>query len=153
MKIDIVNFQTPKHICEYMASMVDKDSSILEPTKGNGNLVLELNKVGHVYAPDGDFLLQDHNAFYDYVVMNPPFTPMPLAYQILYITMGMTDNIIALMPYLTLINSDKRTRDILNFGLKSITHLPRTAFKGSRVQTCILEMKRGYKGQAIFKTL
>lgn len=153
MKIDNINFQTPKHICEYMASMVEKDSYILEPTKGNGNLVSELNKVGRVFAPDGDFLLQDHSIKYDFIVMNPPFTPMTLAYSILYITMGMTDNIIALMPYLTLINSDKRTKDILGFGLKTITHLPRTAFKGSRVQTCILEMKRDYKGETIFKTL
>ena len=54
----------------------------------------------------------------------------------------MTNNIIALMPYLAIINGEKRTNDIMNFGLKSITHLPRSTFKGSRVQTCILEMQR-----------
>lgn len=67
--------------------------------------------------------------------------------------MEMSDNIIALMPYLCIINGEKRTQDIMDYGLKSITHLPRSTFKGSRVQTCILEMQRGYKGQTIFKTL
>ena len=56
------------------------------------------------------------------------------------------------MPYLTIINGEKRTQDIMNWGLKSITHLPRSIFKGSRVQTCILEMKKGFIGDTIFKT-
>ena len=57
------------------------------------------------------------------------------------------------MPYLAIINGEKRTNDIMNFGLKSITHLPRSTFKGSRVQTCILEMQKEYKGDTIFKLL
>ena len=62
--------------------------------------------------------------------MNPPFSPMKQGYEILYKCMNMTDNIIALMPYLTIINGEKRTQDIMNWGLKSITHLPRSTFKG-----------------------
>ena len=89
----------------------------------------------------------------DWIVMNSPFSPMKEGYNILYRCMNMTDNIIALMPYLTIINGEKRTQDIMNWGLKSITHLPRSTFKGSRVQTCILEMKKGYTGDTIFKTL
>jgi hypothetical protein len=61
--------------------------------------------------------------------------------------MEMSDNIIALMPWLTMINGAKRTKDIMDFGLVSITHLPRKVFDGSRVQTCILEMRRGYTGK------
>jgi hypothetical protein len=78
---------------------------------------------------------------------------MKMGYEILYKCMDMSDNIIALMPYLAIINGEKRTNDIMSFGLKSITHLPRSVFKGSRVQTCILEMSKGYKGDTIFKTL
>ena len=125
---------------------------ILEPTPGKGRLVNAIKKRGSaVYSPVNFDLME--NKQFDWVVMNPPFTPMKKGYEILYRCMDMSDNIIALMPYLTIINGEKRTKDIMNFGLKSITHLPRSTFKGSRVQTCILEMKRNYTGNTIFKLL
>ncbi len=146
------NFQTPEHICKYMASfLVGNKGLILEPTAGKGKLVKELKQYGKVFVPD-DFNKMTKNKF-EWIVMNPPFSPMKQGYEILYKCMDMTDNIIALMPYLTIINGEKRTQDIMNWGLKSITHLPRSTFKGSRVQTCILEMKRGHQSETIFKTL
>ncbi len=146
------NFQTPERICQYMASLLPIDAGlILEPTAGRGNLVKALSKHGDVFVPD-DFYNMTQNKF-DWIVMNPPFTPMKKGYEILYKCMDMSDNIIALMPYLTIINGEKRTSDIMNWGLKSITHLPRSIFKGSRVQTCILEMCKGYAGDTIFKRL
>jgi hypothetical protein len=78
--------------------------------------------------------------------MNPPFTPMGVGYRILFSVMELTDVIIAVMPWFTIINSVKRTNVIRQYGLKAVTHLPRSAFKGTRVQTCILEMIRGYSG-------
>ena len=146
------NFQTPQYVCEYMGSFLPTNSgTILEPTPGKGNLVKVLKKYGTVIDPINfnDVLGQR----FDWIVMNPPFTPMKQGYDILYKCMDMSDNIIALMPYLTIINGDKRTKDIMNWGLKSITHLPRTTFKGTRVQTCILEMKKGYEGLTSFKLL
>ena len=144
------NFQTPIDVCNYMASFLPINAGkILEPTPGKGNLVKSLQKYGEVIAPD-NFDNIDNERF-DWIVMNPPFTPMKQGYDILYKCMDMTDNIIALMPYLTIINGEKRTNDIINWGLKSITHLPRSVFKGSRVQTCILEMKKGYSGDIIWK--
>lgn len=145
-------FQTPDNICRYMASFLPESAGlILEPTPGKGNLVKALEPYGEVYSP------KDFNQItalkFDWIVMNPPFTPMKQGYDILYKCMDMSDNIIALMPYLTIINGEKRTKDIFNFGLKSITHLPRSVFKGSRVQTCILEMSKGYVGETIFKNL
>lgn len=149
---DNINFQTPEYVCDYMASFLPNNAGyILEPTPGKGNLVKVLEQKGKVYAPNNFNDVKDVK--FDWIVMNPPFTPMKQGYDILYKCMNMTDNIIALMPYLTIINGEKRTQDIMNWGLKSITHLPRSVFKGSRVQTCILEMKRGYKGDTIFKTL
>lgn len=146
------NFQTPKNVCEYMASfLLGNRGLILEPTAGKGNLVKALEQYGKVIAPD-DFYKMEKRRF-EWVVMNPPFSPMKQGYDILYRCMEMTDNIIALMPYLTIINSEKRTNDIMNWGLKSITNLPRSTFKGSRVQTCILEMKHGWVGDTVFKTL
>jgi hypothetical protein len=157
MKNDFIdwgdNFQTPQYICEYMSSFVPENSGmILEPTPGKGHLVNELNRKGTVITPI-NFYNMDLDIKFDWIVMNPPFTPMKQGYDILYKCMDMTDNIIALMPYLTIINGEKRTNDIMNYGLKSITHLPRSVFKGSRVQTCILEMKRGWKNETIFKQL
>ncbi len=146
------HFQTPEHICEYMASFLPNQAgSILEPTAGKGNLVKSLYRKGNVTAPENFFTMEKQQ--FDWIVMNPPFTPMAQGYKILYSCMEMSDQIIALMPWLTMINGEKRTKDIMRFGLKSITHLPRTTFKGSRVQTCILEMSKGYIGDTLFKTM
>lgn len=144
------NFQTPQNVCEYMASFLPRHGvSILEPTSGKRILAKALQPYGRVEEPVDFFKMAKKR--YDYIVMNPPFSPMQKGYDILYRCMEMSDNIIALMPYLTIINSQKRTDLIMNFGLKSITHLPRNTFKGSRVQTCILEMQKGFKGDTIFR--
>ena len=115
-----------------MVSMIDKQyKDILEPTPGEGNLVNALLKQDFNVVAPKDFW--EVNGTFDAVVMNPPFTPMDMGYKILYKTMDMSDRIVALMPWLTLINSQKRTRDIFNFGLIDVTHLQRNVFKGSRV--------------------
>lgn len=146
------HFQTPAHVCEYMASMVSGNNlTILEPTPGKGNLVRALEGYGKITAPDN--FNNVSGEWFDWIVMNPPFTPMKEGYRILYECMAMSDNIITLMPYLTIINSKKRTNDIMDWGLKSITHLHRNVFKGSRVQTCILEMRKGYTGDTVFRQL
>ena len=143
-----MDFQTRQDVCEYMAGLVPSDAcSILEPTPGIGNLVMALEQRGFtVDAPD-DFWSIDTTEKYDCVVMNPPFSPMLVGYKILYRCMDITDSIVALMPWLTLINSQKRTGDIKDYGLISVTHLPRNVFPGARVQTAILQMHRGYNGK------
>ncbi len=148
-----MDFQTPKDVCNYMFQYVyEKDLRILEPTPGEGNLVSVLRQNNNaVVAPNNFFDIDKTIERFDYVVMNPPFTPMKIGYQILFDCMEMSDNIIALMPWLTIINAKGRTDKILEYGLKSITHLPRTIFKGSRVQTCILEMRKGFVGDAMIK--
>lgn len=146
------HFQTPDYICDYMASFLPKNAGvILEPTPGKGNLVKALLSKGVVIAPDSLEYIDKSN--YDWVVMNPPFTPMKQGYDILYNCMELTENIVALMPYLAIINSEKRTDKIVDWGLVSITHLPRKVFNGSRVQTCILHMKKGFAGETIYKQL
>lgn len=146
------HFQTPQHVCEYMASLIPENYGVtLEPTPGKGKLVKALQKRGKVFSPENFDAMKDRK--FDHIVMNPPFSPMKRGYEILYRCMGMTDNIVALLPYLAIINGEKRTNDIMSWGLKSITHLPRSVFNGSRVQTCILEMKKGWNNETIFKTL
>jgi len=138
-------------VCGYMASFILGDSpSILEPTPGEGNLVKQLSLIGRVTAPLNFFELSS-DIQYDYVVMNPPFSPMKLGYDILFRCMGLSNNIIALMPWLTIINGDKRTNFLLEVGLRSITHLPRNVFKGARVQACIMELHKGYRGDTLFR--
>ena len=146
----MMHFQTPPNICNYMVNMLpDGIQTVLEPTPGEGNLVKALSNYT-VTAPSNFWAV---HGTYDAIVMNPPFTPMNLGYKILFSCMEMSDNVIALMPWLTLINSERRTKYLMDYGLKSVTHLPRSTFKGSRVQTCILELKRGWDEQCIFKAL
>jgi type I restriction-modification system DNA methylase subunit len=132
-----------------MAHFIPENAGeILEPTKGDGNLIKAIEGKGNIIAPENFFDLEPQT--FDWIIMNPPFSPMTLGYQILYNCINMSDNIIALMPWLTIINSERRTKKIIDFGLKSITHLPRNIFPGSRVQTCILEIKKGYSGDIKF---
>ncbi len=133
-----------------MSSFLPYNSGdILEPTKGMGNLATVLEDKGNVIAPDGDFF-DIPKRQYDWVVMNPPFSPMKKGYRILSDCMDMSNNIVALMPWLTIINGKKRTMDIMSYGLRSITHLPRSVFNGARVQTCVMHMQKGYIGKTEF---
>ena len=140
-----MDFQTPEWVCKHMAYLVPFGTkTILEPTPGEGNLVKALSEY-EVTAPE-DFW--EWSGRWDCIVMNPPFSPMKQGYKILYRCMTMSDNIIALMPWLTLINSERRTKDIVDFGLRSVIHLPRKTFPGSRVQTCIMVMDKKFQGDA-----
>lgn len=167
MTID-TNFQTPPEVCKYMANMVPNGPyNVMEPTAGVGNLYSALLKrdLKSVYAPT-DFFLTNPQDRYDYIVMNPPFSSksafldnapegiekhgMKLGYYILTECMKRSDNVIALMPWFTISDSDVRLRMIKRFGLKSITALPRKTFEYVRIQTCILEMEKGYTGDTKF---
>ena len=71
----IAGFQTPDKVCTYMSSFLpDNAGTILEPTSGLGNLVKALKHKGTVIEPQ-DFFAMEKQRF-DWVVMNPPFTPM-----------------------------------------------------------------------------
>ena len=155
------DFQTPPTVCEYMANMIPDCTSgwwnILEPTPGIGNLVSAANKKGLVTAPAGDFwdFLEQSKAcdlFFDYVIMNPPFTPMVEGVRYLEACMELSDNIIALLPWFIIINSDSRTKKLMDYGLVSITHLPRKSFPSSRIQCCILHLQKGYACSTLFHT-
>lgn len=151
LRID-TNFQTPVPVAAYMASLLPNNcGTILEPTPGMGNLVREAEFKGTVIAP-ARFEDLPVGTRYDYAVMNPPFTPMKEGYRYLTEVMDMTDNIVALLPWFIVINSDKRMQDIKAWGLVSVTNLPRKTFPGTRIQCCILELKKGYQGETTFKT-
>jgi methylase of polypeptide subunit release factors len=137
-----------------MASLVPSSCRIvLEPTPGLGNLVKALRGKGFQVRAPSDFAEITTDRRFDAIVMNPPFTPMQCGYDILYRCMEMSDHIVALLPWLALINSQRRAQDIRTFGLKTVTHLPRSTFQGSRVQCCVLEMKRGYSGETLLRFL
>ncbi len=159
------DFQTPIPVVEYMVSMIPADiKTVLEPSPGVGNIVSKLNEY-EVTAPE-DFFLLEKNRFYC-VVMNPPFSSksarmnnapseadisgMRLGYYFLTECMKMSNHVIALMPWFTISDSDVRLRYIKEFGLKSLTALPRKTFQYARIQTCIFELEKGYTGDTIFR--
>ncbi|WMW24351.1 hypothetical protein RE474_09640 [Methanolobus sediminis] len=120
---------------------------ILEPTSGEGNLVQAIKNrypASNVIAPSDYYQLPWDE--YDYIVSNPPFTPMTTGYRLLDGFFNRSSNIIILLPWLALINSEKRYQKYLSEGLKKVIHLPRRAFPRSRVQCCVLVFERGYRG-------
>jgi type I restriction-modification system DNA methylase subunit len=165
--VDIADqYQTPPEFARYMASLIPAGvETVLEPTPGLGNLVAELDGYD-VTAPD-DYFLLDRKLQFDLVFMNPPFSAasaildnapasyfnekgMKVGYRMLLDCIEKSDNIIALMPWFTLTDSDKRLRFLKSFGLISITALPRRTFDYARIQTCVLLLKKGYKGNTDF---
>jgi type I restriction-modification system DNA methylase subunit len=157
-------FQTPPEVCKYMASLIPAGAkTVLEPTPGIGNIVAQLSGFD-VTAPDNYFDLDKQQRF-DCVVMNPPFSSksafnvpqhlnksgMRLGYHILTECMNMSDNVIALMPWFTLSDSDVRLRALKKYGMKSLTALPRKTFEYVRIQTVVIELRKGYKGETAFK--
>ncbi len=172
-------FQTPPAVCKYMANLMpvydfqnNFITKILEPTPGAGNIVKaideELSPLSNIayelFAPKDFFKLKRKK--FDCILLNPPFSEkhafgippdldlrgMRMGYYILKRCMEMSDNVIALMPWFTLLDSDVRTRELKEYGLVSLTSLPRKTFGYSRIQTVVLHLKKGYKGETLFKT-
>jgi type I restriction-modification system DNA methylase subunit len=166
------DFQTPPNIAKYMANMIPINSrTFLEPTPGKGNLVTAIRQRAEQFSgamiqitePDNFFSIKSTK--FDCIIMNPPFSlksaygvpdnlnleGMKLGYYIFNQCLKMSDNIIALMTWFVLTDSDVRLRYLKNFGLKSITALPRKTFEYSRIQTCILELDHNYRGETIFR--
>ena len=158
-------FQTPLPVVEYMCSLVpDGSKKILEPTPGDGNIVRELrNRNFNVTAPADFFALAPGR--FDCVVMNPPFSPasgfnlpagfensgLKLGYHILYECMERSGCVIALMPWFTIVDSDVRTKQLMDWGLRSVTSLPRKTFQYTRIQTVVLELQQGWRKKTEFK--
>jgi len=164
-------FQTPLTVCEYMVDMIPIEcETLIEPTKGLGQLADAARRAGwtKIYTPK-DFFLIDTTLRYDCALLNPPFSSnsanlenappdinlkgMRVGYHILNECMKMSDNVIALMPWFTISDSDVRLRALKEFGLKSLTALPRKTFEYARIQTVVIELQKGYTGETIFKTL
>lgn len=164
------DFQTPPAVCDYMASLIPVNAKrILEPTPGNGNLVgaiIRADSALDITAPE-DYFLLDQKQRFDCVIMNPPFSSrytlldqapahlhksgMRVGYEILKQCMKMSPDIIALMPWFTLSDSDIRLRHLKNFGMVSLTALPRKTFQYARIQTVVIQLSEGWIQPTIFK--
>lgn len=161
------DFQTPKAVAEYMTQLLPVDTyHVLEPTPGKGNIVAALNRWGifNITAP-ADWWELDKSLRFDAVVCNFPFSAktfwncpekykgggMAVLHDQLKVVMEMSDSVIALVPWFVLIDSDARTRAMLDYGLISVTSLPRKVFNYARIQTCILELCKGYGGITHFR--
>jgi len=163
------NFQTPSFVGEYMVSLLpDWVSSVLEPTPGLRQISSILVDKGYTVYEPNDYFLHDKNNRYDAIVGNPPFSAksadltnapqtiprkgMAVGYHILNECMEMSDNLIMLMPWFTISDSDARMRKLKQFGLISVTPLPRKTFDYARIQTVVLQMQKGYTRETIFNT-
>jgi hypothetical protein len=163
------DFQTHMEVCKYMVSLVPVGSqTILEPSPGIGNIVNALKDAGFwkITHPK-DFFILEKSIRFDCVVMNPPFSTkfaflenapagfghegMRLGYYFLTECMKKSNHVIALMPWFTISDSDVRLRTLKDFGLRSITALPRRTFRFARIQTCVLELQKGFSGSTEFK--
>lgn len=162
-------YQTPLDVAEFMVSLLPQSAKhILEPTPGLGNIVNVLNKKGFKVTAPKDYFLLNSTLTFDGIVLNPPFSSkslddtnapqkyinsgMKCGYNILFECLEKSDYIIALMPWYTISDSDVRMRQIIDFGLKSITVLPRKTFNYARIQTCVIELVKGYKSQTTFNS-
>lgn len=144
-------YQTPDWACELMVSMIPKNAkTVLEPTPGLRNLVRHIEAAGYTVTAPERFEELDHLRHYDVTVMNPPFRKS-IENAFLKVAMEMSDTIIGLMPWFTVINCDSRARELFEFGLKSVTHLQRNTFQKIRVQPCIIHLERGYRGPTELK--
>lgn len=160
------DFQTPLPVAKYMQSLIPIGTkTLLEPTPGIGNLIYGLNGKYEITAAIDFFRLEREK--YDCVIMNPPFTSneaildraprevkkltgSKIGTWFLYEMLTWSDNVIALMPWYTVINSEKRTQKLIDFGLISIANLSRRWFN-TRVQPCVLQLKKGWNKQTVFK--
>lgn len=149
------DFQTPPLVADYMASLLpDGVKTVLEPTPGIGQLVAAL-WLYDVYSPPC-YWQMDRTLRFDAVVSNLPFSSrtflncppewidkgMRVAYHAMGELMEMSDNLVMLMPWFTISDSDIRLRKIKQFGLISVTALPRKTFDYARIQTCVLQMQK-----------
>lgn len=144
-------YQTPQVVAAYMVDLLGKyfnPRRVLEPTPGEGAIVAELTRRGYEVTAPRRFEEVDPFARFDATVMNPPFLK-GVEQRYLACALTQSDIVIALLPWFALIDSDLRTRLVRKFGLVSVTHLPRSTFPKIRVQTCILEMHRGYEGPVV----
>lgn len=149
-----------------MVSMIPQGTkTVLEPSPGIGNIVSKLGDYKVTAARDF-FLLKKKK--FDCVIMNPPFSSkyaimdnapkelknkgMRVGYYFLTECMKRSNNLIALMPWFTISDSDVRMRHLKGFGMKSLTALPRKTFEYVRIQTVIFELEKDYQEETIFRT-
>lgn len=162
------DFQTPPIVCRYMVSLLGVSAwHVLEPTPGNGNLVKALKEDGREVTAAGNFWDLDFTCRYDAVVCNLPFsgrtflhTPayiasegMEVYYKALGMVLELSPHLVALVPWFTIIDSDKRVKSLIDQGLRSVTHLPRKTFPGARITCCVIDIHKRYKGPMEFKYL
>ena len=162
------NFQTPPEVAAMMATYIPKAAkSIFEPTPGVGNIVSAIKEAGFDCISPTDYFLSDKTLRYDCIVMNPPFSKkyawmkeaspeyhkckgMELGYKIFNDCLTMSDNVIALMPWFTISDSDVRLRKLLKYGIKKVVLLPRKTFAYARIQTAVFVMQKGHEGPTDF---
>ena len=155
-------FQTPGDVADTMMRIAGfTPRTVLEPSSGIGNLVVaakiafpdaditsveldadycrEQRQRGFVVTCADFFSFDDPDTKYDLVVANPPHSPMLVGYEMMERLAVFSCRIIAIMPWLWMINSQSR-HEKWRPHLRSVTQLPRSTFPGARIQTAIFDV-------------
>ena len=147
-----MDFQTPDWVTHRMCDLVEgSPASILEPTPGEGKMVKVLQNRfpdSLVLYPKTDYWTFRENGPQfkpDLIIANPPFSPMKEGYRFLFDFMAITDRVISIMPWYVN-QSVRRTKSILQYGMKRMVFLPRSVFRNCRTNCCVLDLQRGYRG-------
>ena len=145
------SIETPDWLCQIMVNMIPQGvKEVLEPTPGKGNLVRVLKTNGYeVIAPEK---FENLNNSYQCIVMNPPFTPSALAFEIFFSCLGKSDSIIAIMPW-SILNSDRRMKYLQVFGLVQFCAVSRNSFGPSSRGGVLLILQRHHTEPTIFRNI
>jgi hypothetical protein len=132
---------------------------VLEPTPGEGAMLSHLKVKfalwdGIVYkAAKGDFFDMPVQKV-DVAFVNPPFTPTKYMMEIMGRVFSFEPKVVvAVMPWLALVNSTRRMQNFIDKGMSKVIALPRRAFSGGRVQTCIVVIREGHTGPVVLETI
>ena len=172
IKKDFQFFPTPTAVVEQMLSLADikKDSIILEPSCGKGNIAdaihraypnnkllgIELNSMLNDVLKDKPYevlaetdFLQYNTEKWDRIVMNPPFSKMQDIDHILHAydllaSDGILVSVCSMSPFYRTCKKAEAFREFVDSHNATVIKLPEGAFKesGTMVQTCIVVVRK-----------
>jgi hypothetical protein len=146
------NIFTPKNISKQIIDLYDLNGIVLDAFRGNGSFYNQypnhIKKDWCEISEGKDFFKYKNKV--DWILTNPPYS---IFNEILEHSFTIADNIVYLVPLSKVVSSMGRIRKILNYGnIKSI-HIISASKCGFPFgfPACAIHIKKGYKGETIFK--
>ena len=143
---------TPDWLCKQICSMFEISGEVLEPCKGEGAFLKYLpENTEWCEIVDGKNFF-DYNKKVDWLVTNPPYSDFN---RFLEHSFELAENIVLIVPVAKMMKSMGTIRAIMNYGgFVSIHFLPSSkAGFPFGFPSGVFHLKKGYKGETIFKEL